>query len=88
MDWKTILTSMDWKTILTSTVLAAIVVGLVSFVAAIINGYGLRRNVERAIQIENITKERARWRSKLRSRASEVYEAARAVITTSSALCA
>ena len=42
-----------------------------------INAYVLRRGSERAIQMDNITKERAKWRDKIRTKALEVCQAAR-----------
>ncbi|MGA7077089.1 MAG: hypothetical protein WBQ43_05160 [Terriglobales bacterium] len=51
---------MDWQPFLTSAVVAALVGGFVS-----------RRNIDRTIQIENITRERAKWRDKIRTMATE-----------------
>jgi hypothetical protein len=56
---------MDWQLFFTSAVVAAVVSGFVS-----------RRNTDRTIQIENITKERAKWRDKIRTMAAEVRQAA------------
>jgi hypothetical protein len=58
---------MDWQLFLTSAVVAALVGAFVS-----------RRNSERTIQIENITRGRAKWRDKIRAMASEVRQAAAA----------
>jgi hypothetical protein len=60
---------MDWQTVVTS--LSA------GLIAAVVTGYASRRNSERAIQIENITKERAKWRDKIRCLALEAQQAAR-----------
>jgi hypothetical protein len=54
-------------------VIAGVVAGIV---AALVAAYASRRNSERAIQIENITKERAKWRDKIRCLALEVQQAA------------
>jgi hypothetical protein len=56
---------MDWRLFLTSGVVAALVAGFVS-----------RRNSERMIQTEHITRERAKWRDKIRCIARQVREAA------------
>ena len=70
---------MDWVGIITpAAVVSAIVAGVVSLIAASINAYVLRRGSERAIQIDNVTKERAKWRDKIRAKALEVNQAARA----------
>src|ERR1035438_9215345 len=58
---------MDWQLLFTSAVVAALVGGFVS-----------RRNIDRTIQIENITRERAKWRNKIRTMATEVRQAAAA----------
>lgn len=60
---------MDW-----STVLAA--AGSSAVLSAIVAGFVARRNSERAIQMENITKERAKWRDKIRDQALAVHKAA------------
>lgn len=60
---------MDWGTILTTA-------GTSAVVSALVTGFVARRNVERAIQIENITKERAKWRDKIREQALAVRKAA------------
>jgi hypothetical protein len=68
--------SMDWKTILTPAIIvAAVVSGLVSLLVALLNAYVSRRGSERLIQVEDITKERQKWRDKLRAKAIEVQEA-------------
>jgi hypothetical protein len=61
---------MDWQTVWTSASASGVI-------AALIAGYASRRNSERVIQIENITKERAKWRDKIRSQALETQRAAR-----------
>jgi hypothetical protein len=55
---------MNYETILASTVIAAIVSALISW-----------WNGERKIAIENITKERAKWRDKIRELTIESVEA-------------
>jgi hypothetical protein len=56
---------MDWQPFFTSAVIAALVGGFVA-----------RRNIDRTIQIENITQERAKWRDKIRNMATEIRQAA------------
>jgi hypothetical protein len=60
MDNSTLLVS----TVLVSTVLAGLVAALVSL-----------RTSERAIKIENVTKERAKWREKVREKALDLHRA-------------
>jgi hypothetical protein len=60
---------MDWQTVFTSVSASGVI-------AALVTGYASRRSSERAIQIENITKERAKWRDKIRCQALEVQRAA------------
>ena len=55
---------MNYETILASTVIAGIVSALISW-----------WNVERRITIENITKERAKWRDKIRELTAEAITA-------------
>lgn len=63
---------------LLTAVISAVVAAVVSLIVAMISAYAARRNNERLIQIENVTKERAKWRDKLREKACEVHEAATA----------
>jgi hypothetical protein len=58
---------MDIGTILTSL--------STGFIAAGITGYSSRRNSERAIQIENVTQERTKWRDKIRKLALKAHRA-------------
>jgi hypothetical protein len=60
VDWGTFAT-----TVSASTVVSALVAGLFA-----------ERSSKRAIQIENITKERAKWRDKIRDFALAVHQAA------------
>jgi hypothetical protein len=60
---------MDWTTVLTAASASAVF-------SAIVTGAVTRRNSERAIQIENITMERAKWRDKIREQALAVHQAA------------
>lgn len=55
---------MDSNLILSSSVLAGLVAGLVAL-----------RSGERKIQIENVTQERAKWRSKIRDLSLAVHQA-------------
>ncbi|MEO8120232.1 MAG: hypothetical protein ABI606_13065 [Rhodoferax sp.] len=57
---------MDFSTVFSSTVLAGLVAALVSL-----------RSSERKIQVENITQERAKWRSAMRELADAIIKAAR-----------
>ena len=61
---------MDKQTVVSS---AIAVIGVI--ISALIAALVARRNSERAIQIENITKERAKWRDKIREQALEVHRA-------------
>ena len=61
---------MDWATVATTAATSAVI-------SAIVSGLFARRTSERAIQIENITKERAIWRGKIREQALAVHKAAR-----------
>ncbi len=60
---------MDWPMVIVTASSSAVV-------SAIVTAFVSRRNSERAIQIENITKERAKWRDKIRRLAIGVYRAA------------
>jgi len=62
---------MDWATVATTAATSAVI-------SAIVSGLFARRTSERAIQIENITKERAKWRDKIREQALAVHKAAKA----------
>lgn len=57
---------MDFSTVLSSTVLAGLVAALVSL-----------RSSERKIHVENVTQERAKWRSAMRALADVLIKAAR-----------
>ena len=59
---------MDWGTVLASS-------GASAVISAVVTGFVARRNSERTIQIENITKERAKWRDKIRELAARVQKA-------------
>ncbi len=61
---------MDWATVATTAATSAVL-------SAIVTGFVARRTSERAIQIENITKERAKWRDKVREQALAVHKAVR-----------
>ncbi len=61
---------MDWATVATTAATSAVI-------SAFVSGIFARRTSERAIQIENITKERATWRDKIRVQALAVHQAAR-----------
>lgn len=61
---------MDWATVATTAATSAVI-------SAVVSGIFARRTSERAIQIENITKERAKWRDKIREQALAVHQAAR-----------
>lgn len=65
---------MDWATVATTASASAV---LSAGISALVSGFVARRNSERAIQIENITKERAKWRDKIRELALAVHNAAR-----------
>jgi len=65
---------MDWATVATTASASAV---LSAGISALVSGFVARRNSERAIQIENITKERAKWRDKIRELALAVHKAAR-----------
>ena len=54
----------------------ATTVGASAVVAAIVAGLFAERSSKRGIQIENITKERAKWRDKVRELAVAVHQAA------------
>ncbi|WP_404361603.1 hypothetical protein [Methylotuvimicrobium sp. KM1] len=58
---------MDFAVFLSSSVVGGLVAGFVAL-----------RNSERKILIENVTKERAKWREKIRIKSNEVYKAAEA----------
>lgn len=60
---------MDWEVVLSSALGSGVVV-------ALIGGLVSLRISERQIAIENITKERTRWRDKIRTIAQEVQDAA------------
>jgi hypothetical protein len=60
---------MNWATVATTAATSGVISALVSSLFA-------RRASERAIQIENITKERAKWRDKIREQALAVHRAA------------
>jgi hypothetical protein len=62
---------MNWQVLLASA-------GVSAVVSALVTGFVSRRNSERTIQIENITKERAKWRDKIREFALGVQQAATA----------
>ncbi|MBI4190945.1 MAG: hypothetical protein HY525_10460 [Betaproteobacteria bacterium] len=64
---------MDFATIISSAVIA--VLGS-SVVAGLVAALVTLRTSERGIKIENITKERAKWREKVREKALEVHKAA------------
>jgi hypothetical protein len=66
MDVTTIVSSAVIS-VLSSSVLAGLIAALVSL-----------RTTERGIKIENVTKERAKWREKVRDRALELHRAATA----------
>jgi hypothetical protein len=61
---------MDWATVATTAATSAVI-------SAVVSGLFARRTSERAIQIENITKERAKWRDNIRDQALAVHKAAR-----------
>ncbi len=61
---------MDWATVATTAATSAVL-------SAFVTGFVARRTSERAIQIENITKERAKWRDKVREQALAVHRAVR-----------
>jgi hypothetical protein len=65
---------MDWATVATTAATSAVI-------SAVVSGLFARRTSERAIQIENITKERAKWRDKIREQALAVHKAAKATET-------
>jgi HAMP domain-containing protein len=50
---------MDWATVATTAATSAVI-------SAVVSGSFARWTSERTIQIENITKERAKWRDKIR----------------------
>jgi hypothetical protein len=54
----------------------ATTVGASTVVSALVAGLFAERSSKRAIQIENITKERAKWRDKIRDLALAVHRAA------------
>jgi hypothetical protein len=60
---------MDWATVVTTAATSGVI-------SAAVAGLFARRVSERAIQIENITKERAKWRDKIRDHALAVHKAA------------
>jgi hypothetical protein len=59
----------DWGVFATTVSASAVV-------SALVAGLFAERSSKRAIQIENITKERAKWRDKIRGLALAVYQAA------------
>lgn len=59
---------MEWATVATTAATSAVI-------SALVTGFLARRTSERAIQIENITKERAKWRDKIREQALAVHKA-------------
>lgn len=61
---------MDWATVVTTAATSGVI-------SAVVSGIFARRASERSIQIENITKERAKWRDKIREQALGVHKAAR-----------
>jgi hypothetical protein len=63
------------KDILEPTIIAAFVSGFVSLIAASLTAFVALRTTDRQIQIDNITKERAKWRDKIRDKAGETYDA-------------
>ena len=60
---------MDWQIVVNTASASAVI-------SALVSGFVARRNSERAIQIENITKERAKWRDKIREHATVVHRVA------------
>ncbi len=60
---------MDWGAFATT-------VGASPVVSALVAGLFAERSSKRAIQVENITKERAKWRDKIRELAPAVHKAA------------
>jgi hypothetical protein len=74
----TALMSLDWKAILAPATVVAAIVGLIAGVlGALIAGWVSRRNSERTIQIDNVTKERAKWRDTIRAKALQMHRRAR-----------
>jgi hypothetical protein len=63
--------TVDLTTFLTSVLTSGVISAAVTAIAS-------RRGSERAIQIENITKERAKWRDEIRELALKVQQAATA----------
>jgi len=61
---------MDWATVVTTAATSGVI-------SAVVTGFFARRTSERTIQIENITRERAKWRDKIRELALAVHKAAR-----------
>ena len=55
---------------------SALVAASVSFLTAVVTAFVTLRTSERKIQIENITQERAKWRDKIRTKATDVQQAA------------
>lgn len=59
-----------------SLLTAAIVAAIVSLTVAFVNGFVSLRISAQSIKVDNVTKERAKWRDNVRQKALQVYKAA------------
>jgi hypothetical protein len=59
-----------------SVVAAAIVAAIVSLAVGLVNAFVSLRISSRGIKVDNVTKERAKWRDNVRAKALEVHKAA------------